>query len=917
MYVESKDAFFIDSDGVATSMIGAGGGDVDQNLWNSIEGDTGNTTATSTTSGLNFVGGTNVTTTVSGDTITIDAGGAGGDVFKVGTPVDDELGVWTGDGTIEGEPNLTFDDTSTSVGLLTVGGVSSGLFGDLGDVFHAQAATAVTGDVVRAVFVDAVYSGASDRTGAAFTAGLNAFGGHSGNGDASTTMKSAEMMGGRYASILGNNSATINRAAGVSAYSEILTGFTGTIDNAIGILAEGNEAGSGLITNSYGIFVKDHLVESGTITNGYGIWIDTIDNAGTLNFPIYTEGGKSHFDDIEAVGTDLQFGTDTASTNAAFTFKLPADKNITIDGRNFPREITLGAFRINHTPEAATQNTRAVFLDVDYNSVPNTEAMHVGLLATNMAAGETMIGVDIEGDMNASSGGVVRGINIGKIVGAGSGEMHGIHIEPEVDEVITHASGSFGTILQGWDENGGFTDTTAAFNSSGTDVTIFSADDDKIYIGSASAFSVIAYVLNTAASNPGIKPTFEFSIAGPAWTTFTPVDGTAGFREDGLIDWDIDDLTNWVSVTVNGQAAFYIRITRTQAVLGTAPVEDLFEISTPTNYNWDKNGKLFVGSVTTGVSSNTITTEGVSETTQMIAHINDAFTETIEHTLMRHSDTVSAGSILYGIRTRGTHVAATTIQDDDKIFEVKVAGHDGTDFNDAGSIAWYADGGISANDMPTRIEFSTTPDATNTPALAFKVDSSQNLIVTSGEKFFTGSTQWTSAGADTIAGTAVENASLTQDGVVELATTAEIDAGSDSTRAMPVDQFEDSAFGLKTVSLLINDSTALTTGDGKIYFRAPDILNGWSISDVTAARVFASDTDIQINLFNVTQNFEVLSTTLWIEHDEFDSDTAGTPTVINTSNDALTTADRFRVDVDQAGTATTWLEVQIGFERIP
>ncbi len=34
-----------------------------------------------------------------------------GDVTKVGTPVDNEIGVWTGDGTIEGDTNLTWDGT--------------------------------------------------------------------------------------------------------------------------------------------------------------------------------------------------------------------------------------------------------------------------------------------------------------------------------------------------------------------------------------------------------------------------------------------------------------------------------------------------------------------------------------------------------------------------------------------------------------------------------------------------------------------------------------------------------------------------------------------------------------------------------------------------------------------------------------
>jgi len=42
-----------------------------------------------------------------------------GDVTKVGTPVNNQVGVWTGDGTLEGDAELTFDTTTDS---LTVGG---------------------------------------------------------------------------------------------------------------------------------------------------------------------------------------------------------------------------------------------------------------------------------------------------------------------------------------------------------------------------------------------------------------------------------------------------------------------------------------------------------------------------------------------------------------------------------------------------------------------------------------------------------------------------------------------------------------------------------------------------------------------------------------------------------------------------
>lgn len=44
-------------------------------------------------------------------------GGGGGNVTKVGTPVDNQIGVWTGDGTIEGDTALTFN-TTTDIALI-------------------------------------------------------------------------------------------------------------------------------------------------------------------------------------------------------------------------------------------------------------------------------------------------------------------------------------------------------------------------------------------------------------------------------------------------------------------------------------------------------------------------------------------------------------------------------------------------------------------------------------------------------------------------------------------------------------------------------------------------------------------------------------------------------------------------------
>lgn len=55
------------------------------------------------------------------------AGGGGGDVSKVGTPVDNQIGIWTGDGTLEGSTAATFNGTTFALtGNMTVTGTVDG-----------------------------------------------------------------------------------------------------------------------------------------------------------------------------------------------------------------------------------------------------------------------------------------------------------------------------------------------------------------------------------------------------------------------------------------------------------------------------------------------------------------------------------------------------------------------------------------------------------------------------------------------------------------------------------------------------------------------------------------------------------------------------------------------------------------------
>lgn len=91
--------------------------------------------------------------------------GGGGDVTKVGTPVNNQVGVWTGDGTIEGDTNLTFDtstDTLTTV-LITATTVTANLTGNIsGNAATVTTNANLTGDVTSIGNATTIANGAVD-----------------------------------------------------------------------------------------------------------------------------------------------------------------------------------------------------------------------------------------------------------------------------------------------------------------------------------------------------------------------------------------------------------------------------------------------------------------------------------------------------------------------------------------------------------------------------------------------------------------------------------------------------------------------------------------------------------------------------------------------------------------------------------
>jgi|TARA_R110002020_G_scaffold84927_2_gene209960 hypothetical protein len=112
----------------------------------------------------------------------------------------------------------------------------------------------------------------------------------------------------------------------------------------------------------------------------------------------------------------------------------------------------------------------------------------------------------------------------------------------------------------------------------------------------------------------------------------------------------------------------------------------------------------------------------------------------------------------------------------------------------------------------------------------------------------------------------------------------------------------------------VNDGIAPTTGNGITHVTIPSSLNGKKLQGAQAhvytVGTGGSITNVQIH--NLTDAVDILSTPITIDLNEKDSSTAATPSVVGASN-TVSTADVLRIDVDAVATNTLGLELRIVF----
>ena len=154
--------------------------------------------------------------------------------------------------------------------------------------------------------------------------------------------------------------------------------------------------------------------------------------------------------------------------------------------------------------------------------------------------------------------------------------------------------------------------------------------------------------------------------------------------------------------------------------------------------------------------------------------------------------------------------------------------------------------------------------------------------------------------------TAEVQATTATAGKAEIATQAEVDTGTDNTRIVTPDNLAGSIHGEKVFEITVFErATDVAMGDGKADIHIPSPFNGMNLVEVHAEVITAGTTgttDIQIA--NVTQGADMLSTKLTIDSGETGSDQAATPAIIDAANDDVATNDMLRIDVDAVSTTS-------------
>jgi len=229
--------------------------------------------------------------------------------------------------------------------------------------------------------------------------------------------------------------------------------------------------------------------------------------------------------------------------------------------------------------KVGASNHKAFLIDQDMNGF-STIAQNIHMYSSSQLVNKSLIGLLIEGDasnMNASSGTFIDMRVIGAPLVAG--HMDGIKMPTGMEHLI-HV-GSTDTLSSAYYNN---INITSNATDTGTDVTVFEADNDIIYIGNEINFTSLSIALSTEASTT-IAPLYYYCDSDHTWQSLSAIDSTNGFQISGTISFSNPEDRGNCSHEIDGTPFSdttnytYIAIKRTRNNVNTPPVINRIDIS--------------------------------------------------------------------------------------------------------------------------------------------------------------------------------------------------------------------------------------------------------------------------------------------------------------------------------------------------
>ena len=231
---------------------------------------------------------------------------------------------------------------------------------------------------------------------------------------------------------------------------------------------------------------------------------------------------------------------------------------------------------------------------------------------------------------------------------------------------------------------------------------------------------------NTPALASGVGTKGDYYVVSVAGST--TLDGISNW---GVGDWAVYNGAVWqrveggadlngVNLTFTGTASGPTYETSNLTTGVTLTNNSLSADGTDTNIDLLANPKGTGGFGINGAPAGVVA--GVGFTSKFCVKNEDS--SAIGGFVQANNTTATAGSGIFACRSRGTLAAPTVVQSGDNLASLFFLGNDGTDLAIAATMQIDVDGTPGNNDMPGRIVFKTTPDGSEIPVEAMRINSS-------------------------------------------------------------------------------------------------------------------------------------------------------------------------------------------------